>query len=132
MDEELVMFTNKHLFYMFIKSKPVMYGIKVWVAADAKNFYAYNMHVYTGKTDGAREKKQGLQIVKGTVCHTYGSGTGVKANNFLTSCELANIFLTRNMTLVGTLRANKPEIPALFLGGKKKRSLLLQYIWFYQ
>jgi len=109
----------KYPFYMFIKSRLVKYGIKVWVAADAKNFYAYNMQVYTGKTDGAREK-QGLRVVKGTVCHTCGTGTGVNANNFLTSCELANLFLTRNMTLVGTLRANEPEIPALFLSGKQK------------
>jgi hypothetical protein len=40
MDEQLMMFTDKYPFYMFIKSKPVKYGIKVWVAADAKNFYA--------------------------------------------------------------------------------------------
>jgi hypothetical protein len=33
---------------------------------------------------------------------------------------MANIFLTRNITLVGTLRANDPEIPALFLSGKQK------------
>jgi len=59
---------------MFIKSKPVKYGIKVWVAANAKNFYTYNMQAYTGKTDGPREKKKGLRVVKGMVCHTYGSG----------------------------------------------------------
>jgi hypothetical protein len=87
-----VIFTDKYPFYMFIKSKPVKYGIKVWVAADAKNFYAYDMQVYTGKTDGTREKKQGLQVVKVMVCHTYGSKSGVNANNFLTSCKLANLF----------------------------------------
>jgi len=46
---------------MFIKSKLVKYGIKVWVAASADNFYTYNMQVYTGKTDGPRGKmKKGL------------------------------------------------------------------------
>jgi hypothetical protein len=54
------------------------------------------------------------------VCHTYRTGTGVTADNFLTSCELSNFLLTRNMTLVGTLRENKPEIPALLLSGKQK------------
>jgi len=29
---------------------------KVWVAGDANNFYAYNMQVYTIKTDGTRKK----------------------------------------------------------------------------
>jgi len=93
---------------------------KVWVAANAENFYTYNMQVYTGKTDGPREKNKGLQIVKGMVCQTYGTRTGVTADNFLTSCELAYLSLTRNMTLVGTLRENKSEIPALFLSGKQK------------
>jgi hypothetical protein len=114
------MFTDKYPFYMFIKSKLVKYGIKVWVATDAKNSCAYNMQVYTGKTDRVREKKQGLQVAKGIVCHTYGSGSGVNANNFFTSCELANLFLTRKMTLVGTLWENKSEIQELFLSGKQK------------
>jgi hypothetical protein len=37
--------------FTFIKSKPVKYGIKVWVSAVANNFYVYNIQVYTGKTD---------------------------------------------------------------------------------
>jgi len=106
---------------MFIKSKPVKYGIKVWVAADAKSFYAYDMQLYTGKTDGAREKKQALRVVKGMVCHIYGSKSHVNANNFLPSCKLANLFLTRKLTLVGTLRENKSEIQAV---ENKTRSLL--------
>jgi len=44
-DEHLVMFRDKCPFYTFIRSKQVKYGIKVWVAAVAKNFYPYNMQV---------------------------------------------------------------------------------------
>jgi len=39
---------------------------KVWVPADAKS-YASHMQVYTDKTDEAKEKKQGLRVVKGSV-----------------------------------------------------------------
>ena len=60
-DEDLVMFRDKCPFCTFIKSKPVNYGVKVWVAGVAKNFYAYNMQVYNGKTGGTREKKQDLR-----------------------------------------------------------------------
>jgi len=42
-DEQLVVFRAKCPTHMFIKSKPRNYGIKLWVAADAKNFYARNM-----------------------------------------------------------------------------------------
>jgi hypothetical protein len=37
LDEQVVVF--KGPFRMFIKSKPGKHGIKLWVAADAKNFY---------------------------------------------------------------------------------------------
>ena len=95
-----------------IESKPGKYGIKLWVAADA-----CNMQVYTGKSGGVREKKQGLQVVKDMACHMYGTRRGGIIDNFFTSCELAKFLLSKNMTVVGTLRKNKPEIPALFLSG---------------
>ena len=105
---------------MFIKSKPGKYGIKLWVAADAKNFYACIMQVYAGKNGGIREKKQDLQVVKDMVCRMYGTGRGVTSDSFFTSCELANFLLSKNMTVVGTPRKNKPEISALFLSGKQR------------
>ena len=80
------------------------------------------MQVYTAKSDGVMEKKQGLRVVKDTVCHVYVIRRGVTADNFFTSCascELANFLLTQNMRVVGTLRKNKPEIPGLFHSGKQ-------------
>jgi len=62
---------------LYIKSKPRKYGIRVWLPAHAKNFDAYTMYIYTGKTLEAREKKQGLRIISGAVCHMYGTGRGV-------------------------------------------------------
>jgi len=61
----------------------------------------------------------------------YGTGRGVTKDNFFTSCELANFLLTKNMTLVGTLRKNKPEIPSLFLSGKQ-REVFSSIFGFYQ
>ena len=60
MDKQLVVFRGKCPFRTFIKSKPGKYGIKLWVAADAKNFYACNVQLYTCKSGGVKEKKQGL------------------------------------------------------------------------
>jgi hypothetical protein len=50
----------------------------------------------------------------------YGTGRGVKIHNFLTSCELANILLNTDMTLIGTLRKYQPEIPPPLLSGKQR------------
>ena len=109
------------------KAKPGKYGIKLWIAADGKHFYACNIQVYTGKSGGLREKKQGLRVVKDMVCHMYGTARGVTTDNFFTSCKLADFLLT----VVGTLRKNRPEIPALFLSGKQRqvyRSILLYLV----
>jgi hypothetical protein len=53
---------------VFIKLKPGKYGIKL-CAAEAKNCYACNMQVYTGKSGGEREKKQGLQVANAFHSH---------------------------------------------------------------
>jgi hypothetical protein len=76
------------------------------------------MQVYTGKNVGVREKKQGLQVAKHMVCHMYGTRRGVTSDNFFTSCNLSTFVLSKNMTVVGTLRKNKPETSTLFLRGK--------------
>jgi len=61
------------------------------------------------------------KLVKGTVCYTYRTGRSVAIHNFLTSCELANILLNRDMTPIGTLRKHQTEIPLLFLSGKQSQ-----------
>ena len=61
------------------------------------------------------------EVVKGMVCYVYGTGRGVTVHNFLTSCELANILLNRDMTLIGTLRKYQPEILPLFHSGKQRQ-----------
>ena len=48
----------------YMKSKPAKYGIKVWVAADVKTSFLYNLQVYTGKLPGnTPEKNQGRWVV---------------------------------------------------------------------
>ena len=123
-DEQLVVFRGKCPFCVFIKSKPGKYGIKLWIAANAQNFYACNMQVYTGKSDGVKDKKQGLQIVKDMVCHMYRTGRGVGADNFFTSCELADFLLTKNMT-VGRIRL---KFQHYFSVENKEMSILLPLV----
>jgi hypothetical protein len=65
------------------------------------------MQLYIGMTDGAKEKKQGLRGLKDMVCYIYGTGRGVTADNFFTSCEQANLLLTWILTLVGKLKEER-------------------------
>jgi hypothetical protein len=71
-DEQLAVFINNvhSTFFLILtyydvilhvyKIKTKKCGIQVWDAADVNSCYAYNTQVYSGKSDGAREKKLGL------------------------------------------------------------------------
>jgi hypothetical protein len=118
-DEQLVSFRGKCPFRQYMKSKPAKYGIKIWLAADSKSSYCYNMQVYCGKSlTGEREKNQGERVVLDLIEPLAGSGRGVTTDNFFTSVSLAEKLLEKNLTLVGTLRKNKPDIPALLTVSK--------------
>ena len=98
-------------------SKPANYGIKSWVACDARSSYASKMQVYTGKPSGGRpERNLGLRVVLDL---TEGlSGRNVACDNYFTSYELARQLLERTVTVVGTVRKNKPELPPRLLAVK--------------
>jgi hypothetical protein len=50
----------------------------------------------------------------------YGTRKAVTADHFFTSYELANLLLTKNMTVIGMLRKSEPAVPALLLSGKQR------------
>ena len=72
------------------------------------------MQVYTGKSlTGEREKNQGERVVLDLLEPLSGSGRGVTADNFFTGVPLAEKLLAKNLTFLGTMRKNKPDIPAI-------------------
>ncbi|XP_071199549.1 piggyBac transposable element-derived protein 4-like [Salvelinus alpinus] len=103
-------------------SKPAKYGIKIWVACDAQSSYAWKMQVYTGKTtSGGPEKNQGMRVVL-DVTDGLG-GHNVTCDNFLISYELSKQLLKRKITMVGTVRKNKPELPPELLATRGREAL---------
>lgn len=111
-DEQLVCFRGKCPFRQYIKSKPGRYGIKIWAAADVKTTYLCNLQVYTGKlATGKAEKNQGYRVVSDLTEPYQGSCRGITTDNFFTSVPLGNYLLTKKLTLLGTLRKNKPDTP---------------------
>ncbi|XP_045556506.1 piggyBac transposable element-derived protein 4 [Salmo salar] len=120
-DEQLVPFRGRCPFRQYIPSKPGKYGIKSWVACDAKSSYAWKMQVYTGKAvGGAPEKNQGARVVLDLTQGLPG-GHNVTCDNFFTSYELGQRLLERNLTMVGTVRKNKPELPPALLQSKGRQ-----------
>ena len=118
-DEQLMPFRGRCPFRQYIPSKPAKYGIKIWAACDATSSYAWNLQVYTGKpVGGAPEKNQGMRVVQEL---TEGlSGHNITCDNFFTSHKLGQELLKRKLTMVGTIRKNKPELPPQLLTMKNR------------
>jgi hypothetical protein len=111
-DEQLVPFRGKCPFRQYIPSKPAKYGIKIWWACDAQTSYPLMGDVYLGRQTGdARAVNLGSSVVMNLTSRWLHSGRNIVMDNFFTSVQLAEELMTKNTTLVGTIRRNKPDIP---------------------
>ena len=126
-DEQLLAFRGRCPFKQYMPSKPAKYGIKSWVACDAKSSYAWKMQVYTGKAaDGAPEQNQGRRVVLDVTAGLRDRN--VTCDNFFTSYELGrDLMTTRNMTMVGTVRKSRTELLSELVATKGRRVLSSQF-----
>ncbi|XP_029995668.1 piggyBac transposable element-derived protein 4-like isoform X2 [Sphaeramia orbicularis] len=121
-DKRLVPFRGKCPFRQYIPSKPCKYGIKIWAVCDAKTSYAWNLQIYTGKAaNGIPEENQGKRVVLDMT--TGLQGHNITCDNFFTSYDLGQELLRRKLTMVGTVKKNKPELPAEILQVKDRAPL---------
>lgn len=117
-DEMLLAFRGRCSFRMYIPNKPSRYGIKVFSLVDAKTYYTLNLEVYTGKQpDGPFFVSTAAKDVVERLCEPISqSKRNVTLDNWFTSTELATSLLKNHkLTLLGTIRKNKPQIPSEFL-----------------
>lgn len=120
-DEQLVAFRGRCSFRQYMKSKPAKYGLKLWVLCDSTTSYVMNIQAYTGRQKGQPpEKNQGERVVHDLVEVVKGTGRNITTDNFFTSVPLARQLITKKLSLVGTLRKNKPEIPPEFLPARNR------------
>ena len=120
-DEQLVAFKGRCRFLQYIPTKPGKYGIKIFWLCDSITNYGFNGSVYTGRQPGEEVKRNvGSSIVHELCSPLQHSGRNVTADNFFTSVQLAESLLNKNLTLVGTLRQNKPDIPPIMKASKSR------------
>ena len=101
-------------------SKPAKYGLKFWLLADASSYYVLNLQIYTGK-DESQTEELGMHVVLSLTSHLYKTDRNVICDNFFTSLNLARKLSLERMTLVGTIRSNKREVPKELLEVKQKK-----------
>ena len=112
-DEMLVGFRGRCPFRMYMKAKPVKYGIKIMCLCDSKTHYLVNAFVYTGKTNEPNPLKLSIptRSVLTLVEPIANSNRNVTGDNWFTSLELVTELKKLRLTYVGTMRKNKKEIP---------------------
>uniref|UniRef100_A0A1B6JQP1 PiggyBac transposable element-derived protein domain-containing protein n=1 Tax=Homalodisca liturata TaxID=320908 RepID=A0A1B6JQP1_9HEMI len=113
-DEMLESFRGRCKFRQFIKNKPAKYGLKIHALTCARTFYTMNLEVYAGKQPPGpfQIQNSGLAVVSRLVQPVSGTGRNITTDNWYTSIPLAETLKNdHNLTLVGTLRKNKKEIP---------------------
>ena len=113
-DEQLVGFRGRCPFRVYMPNKPNKYGMKIWLLCDSENAYVFNGQIYLGKEGHLPEVGQAQRIVVDLVRPLFGAGRNVTTDNYFTSVSLANSLLKERTTILGTLRANKCEIPDQF------------------
>ncbi|KAF2906097.1 hypothetical protein ILUMI_00079 [Ignelater luminosus] len=109
-DEQLLTFRGRCPFKQFIPSKPGKYGIKIWAACDSQTSFVYKCQRYIGKTGDQRERNRGKRVVLDMTKGLETSGRNVTTDNFFTSLDLARKMEKKNLTLLGTIRKNKPKL----------------------
>ncbi|XP_047104473.1 piggyBac transposable element-derived protein 4-like [Schistocerca piceifrons] len=111
-EEQLVPLCGRCSFTQYMPSKPAKYGIKIFWLCDAASAYASDGIVYAGrKPHEPTQKKLGLNVVKDLVKNIEGSSKNITVDNFFTSVQLAEEMLQKQITVVGTIKQNKPEFP---------------------
>ena len=79
------------------------------------------MQVYLGKNGKAtREINNGCRVVQYLVTQIENFRRNIACDNFFTSLSLACKLPEKKLTIVGTIRKNKPELPTKFTAAKNR------------
>ena len=117
-DEAMIPFKGRLAFIQYMKAKPVKWGIKVFVLADAHNGYTYRLQIYTGKqVDETASASLGLcsRVVLDLIDGMEDDGHTLFTDNYYTSPELYLHLYNSGVNACGTVRTNRRSFPTVEL-----------------
>ena len=98
-----------------MKGKPDKYGIKILMMNDAKTFYMVNASPYIEKVLTNPDETVPTYCVRTLSTPIHGTIGNITCDNWFTSVELVKKMLKDySLTMVGTIRKNKRQIPVDF------------------
>lgn len=113
-DEKLEAFRGRCNFIQYIPSKPAKYGIKNFALVDAKTYYTGNMEIYAGtQPDGPYSiSNKTVDVVKRMILPIHNTGRNVTMDNWFSDVSLLqDLAINHKLSMVGTLKRNKWQIP---------------------
>lgn len=110
-DEQLFPTKARCKFTQYMPNKPHKFGIKFWLAVDVQSKYVINGIPYLGKDETRNSTPLGEFVVMKLAEPYLHHGRNITTDNFFTSFPLAEKLVAKGTSLVGTIRANKRELP---------------------
>ncbi|KAL6418102.1 hypothetical protein ACFW04_012338 [Cataglyphis niger] len=114
-DEQLFSTKARCKFIQYMPNKPNKFGIKFlhqMLVANVSSKYILNGFPYLGKDEQRPSSMLLSEHVVLKLAEPYTNcGRNVTTDNFFTSMSLATKLLAKKTTLVGTIKANKRELP---------------------
>ena len=110
-DKQLVGYRGRIPSKTYIPSKPRKYGLKIFWACESSSGYALNDIPYGVKEGDQVHRNLAQDIVMRLLEPYFGTGRDLCTDNFFTSYDLAKQLLQENLTLLGTIRRHRREVP---------------------
>ena len=132
-DEQLFPCKCRCPFIQYMSNKPDKFGLKFWMICDVATKYVMNAIPYLGKIEQRAQNTSVPEYVVMQLTEPYhGSGISVTTDNFFTSASLGNRLLSKNVTLLGTVRHNRREIPKEIMSNLEKNNVPVYSSSFYK
>lgn len=124
-DETMIPFRGRLSFRQYIPGKAHKYGIKIFKLCD-KTGYTYAVKMYMGKgTVESNDNSVATSVVMELMSKSLNQGHTLFVDNYYTSVELANLLLSKQTHLTGTLRVNRKGVPKKELKEKLEKGDML-------
>ena len=113
-DEAMIPFKGRVGFKQYMKDKPIRWGIKVFVLADARNGYIRRFQVYRGKGIEGGNSTIGscTRVVLELMAGYEDSGLNLYTDRFYTSPVLYKHLYNCGINACGTCLPNRSEFPS--------------------
>lgn len=119
-DEQLMSFRGHCPFRIYMASKPDKYGIKIVMLNDSRTFYMVNAIPYIGQVQCENNESVPTYYVRKLSEPIHHTNRNITMDSWFSSIPLANLLADQyHLTMTGTLRKNKREIPPSFLAKKE-------------